>query len=142
MFGYVKPPLKLLGQEEQDRFRRIYCGLCHELSRRYGFRARFLLNYDFTFLAILLSEGEESCRLCGRCPASPLRERPYDAGSPALELAADESVILAYWQLRDGAQDHGRPRESLTGPSAVPLPDPTGRRRPGGRSLMPTPGSS
>lgn len=107
MFGYVKPPLKLLGQEEQDRFRRIYCGLCHELSRRYGFRARFLLNYDFTFLAILLSEGEESCRLCGRCPASPLRERPYDAGSPALELAADESVILAYWQLRDGAQDHG-----------------------------------
>lgn len=107
MFGYVRPPLKLLPQEEQDRFRRVYCGLCHELSRRYGFRARFLLNFDFTFLAILLSEGEESCQLCGRCPASPVRSRPYDGTSPALELAADESVILAYWQLRDGAQDHG-----------------------------------
>lgn len=106
MFGYVKPPLKLLPQEEQDRFRRIYCGLCHTLSRRYGFRSRFLLNYDFTFLAILLSEGKESCQLCGRCPVSPVRSRPYDDTSPALELAADESVILAYWQLQDGARDH------------------------------------
>ncbi len=24
-----------------------------------------------------------------------------------MELAADESVILAYWQLRDGVADHG-----------------------------------
>ena len=27
--------------------------------------------------------------------------------SPALELAADESVILAWWKLRDGVQDEG-----------------------------------
>lgn len=106
MFGYVRPPLNLLPQEEQDRFHRIYCGLCHQLSRRYGLRARFLLNFDFTFLAILLSEKEESCQLCGRCPVHPVRAQDYDGNSPALKLAADESVILTYWQLRDGAQDH------------------------------------
>ena len=40
-----------------ERFRRMYCGLCHTLSRRYGQAARFILNYDFTYLAILLSDG-------------------------------------------------------------------------------------
>lgn len=83
MFGYVRPPLNLLPQEEQDRFHRIYCGLCHQLSRRYGLRARFLLNFDFTFLAILLSEKEESCQLCGRCPVHPVRAQDYDGNSPA-----------------------------------------------------------
>lgn len=134
MFGYVRPPLKLLPQEEQDRFRRIYCGLCHELSRRYGIRSRFLLNFDFTFLAILLSEGEESCQLCGRCPAHPARRQPYDGSSPALELAADESVILAYWQLRDGAQDHkgakGAAYRMLSGAIAGPYRK-AAERRPG-----------
>ena len=27
-----------------------------------------------------------------------------------MDLAADESVILAYWQLRDGVADHDTPR--------------------------------
>ena len=44
---------------------------------------------------------------CARCPASPLRRRPYLEADAAMELAADESVILAYWQLRDGVADHG-----------------------------------
>ena len=59
MFGYVRPPLALLAPEEADRFRRIYCGLCRTLGQRHGQRARLILNYDFTFLAILLSAGEE-----------------------------------------------------------------------------------
>lgn len=134
MFGYVRPPLNLLPQEEQDRFRRIYCGLCHTLSQRYGVRARFLLNFDFTFLAILLSEKEESCRLCGRCLVHPVRTRDYDGSSPALELAADESVILTYWQLRDGAQDHrgakGGAYRVLSGAIAGPYRK-AAQRRPG-----------
>lgn len=107
MFGYVRPPLESLAPEERERFRRIYCGLCHTLRRRCGLPARFILNYDFTFLAILLSDGTEPEAQCGRCVASPMKKRAYCPGSAALELAADESVILAYWQLRDGVADHG-----------------------------------
>ncbi len=107
MYGYVRPVLKELPQEEQDRFRRVYCGLCHTLGKRHGLAARFILNYDFTFLAILLSEPEESQCLHCFCPANPCRKREALAQTPALELAADESVILAYWQLRDGVADHG-----------------------------------
>ncbi len=65
MFGYVRPPVNALPQEELERFRRMYCGLCHTLSRRYGQAARFILNYDFTYLAILLSSGEEGQTLRG-----------------------------------------------------------------------------
>ncbi|WP_312281709.1 DUF5685 family protein [Oscillibacter sp.] len=107
MFGYVRPPLDLLSHEEQERFRRAYCGLCHTLRRRCGLPARFILNYDFTFLAILLSGGEEPETRCKRCVASPLKKRTCCGAHPALDLAADESVILAYWQARDGVADHG-----------------------------------
>ena len=106
MYGYVRPPLGTLPEEETERFRRIYCGLCHTLGRRYGTAARFILNYDFTFLAILLSDPTEESFCKSRCLVSPFRRRCFQASSGALELAADESVILAYWQLRDGAVDH------------------------------------
>ena len=59
MYGYVRPPLEQLPQQERDRFQRAYCGLCHTLGQRYGLPARFILNYDFTYLAILLAEREE-----------------------------------------------------------------------------------
>ena len=107
MFGYVRPPLEDLPPEETERFRQAYCGLCHTLARRHGLAARFILNYDFTFLAILLSQRETAPVACARCPASPLRRRPYLEADAAMELAADESVILAYWQLRDGVADRG-----------------------------------
>lgn len=108
MFGYVRPALQNLPEEESERFRAMYCGLCHTLSRRYGQAARFILNYDFTYLAILLSDGTAGETRAARCYTSPVKKRPYLASTTAMELAADESVILVYWQLRDGVADHDR----------------------------------
>lgn len=105
MFGYVRPPQDL-PEEERNRFGRAYCGLCHALGERYGTAARFILNYDFTFLAILLSEREEGPTHHGRCAAHPVHGRDRLERTAALDLAADESVILAYWQARDGVEDH------------------------------------
>lgn len=107
MFGYVLPPLSALSEEERERFRRVYCGLCHTLGQRYGPAARFILNYDFTFLAILLSQPEEGAVSRSRCLSSPVKRRDFFASTPAMELAADESVILAYWQSMDGMADSG-----------------------------------
>lgn len=106
MFGYVRPPLQDLGQDEVDRFRRMYCGLCHTLGKRYGAAARLILNYDFTYLAILLSEKEEGEIQSKRCVVHPVHPRDFLQDSPAMDLAADESVILSYWKLRDGVEDH------------------------------------
>lgn len=84
----------------------MYCGLCHTLGKRYGTAARFILNYDFTYLAILLSEKEEETILDSHCLVHPVHSHEFLETTSAMELAADESVILAYWQLRDGVEDH------------------------------------
>ncbi len=107
MFGYVRPSVDRLTQEEQDLFSSAYCGLCHTLHRRYGLAARMILNYDLTFLAILLSDGK-SCSCCQkRCIAHPVKKRTCGEPTEALDTAADMSVILTWWQLQDGVADHG-----------------------------------
>lgn len=108
MFGYVLPPAGM-AREDRERFRQTYCGLCHALSIRYGAAARWILNYDSTFLAVLLSCGQEGDAGASRCPRHPLRRRPCRAMDPVLGLAADECVILTWWKLRDGVEDHAFP---------------------------------
>lgn len=105
MFGYVRPSLGRLSQEDTDRFSAMYCGLCRTLGRRCGRAAPFILNYDLTFLAVLLAPEAPEAALHGRCAVHPLRGRDYFPGNDALDLAADCSVILAWWQLRDAVAD-------------------------------------
>lgn len=108
MYGYVRPVKGELKVSEFERFRGVYCGLCHELAGRYGFWSRFLVNYDFTFLAMLLA-GPEQERTCPkRCPAHPLRPTECLVESGSLRQAADMTVVLGWWKLADGAADgHG-----------------------------------
>ena len=105
MFGYVRPSDQRLTEEERQTFRAAYCGLCHALGRRYGATGRMILNYDLTFLAMILSEGGSTCET--RCIAHPLRKRRCACGDAAMDTAADMSVILTWWQIQDGIADHG-----------------------------------
>lgn len=107
MFGYVRPSMERLSEEDQNRFTSVYCGLCHTLQRRYGFFSRMILNYDLAFLAILLEEDGVCCSCRRRCMIHPFGKRPCATPSPALDTAADYSVILTWWQLRDGVADSG-----------------------------------
>lgn len=106
MFGYVHAADDVLPQEDRQRYQSVYCGLCHALGRRYGLAGRMILNFDLTFLAMLLQEG--SCGTCEkRCPAHPIKARTCQQGSDTLDAAADMSVILTWWQVQDGIDDHG-----------------------------------
>ena len=108
MFGYVRPFRPELKCKDFDLYQATYCGLCRCLRRRYGLIAPMFLNFDFTFLALVLWQPEDRAELCrGRCHANPLRKQPMCADSPALDLAADESVVLAWWKLRDSVKDDG-----------------------------------
>ena len=107
MFGYVRPSEARLSEADKERFAAAYCGLCRTLGERYGLASRFILNYDFAFLAILLWEGEVPEPLHRGCIAHPAGKRPYFPGNAALELAADYSVILARWQAADALADPG-----------------------------------
>jgi len=106
MFGYVIPVKCELKVREFDQFRAAYCGLCHSLRDGYGLPARFILNYDFTFLAMLLgTEQGEVQYTKRRCVASPFRRKTCCAGGQVFQQAAGMSVILAHWRLRDAVED-------------------------------------
>ena len=106
MFGYVRPAKPELKCKDFDLYKATYCGLCRCLRARYGLIAPLLLNFDFTFLALALWEPEGQPSYCrGRCHANPLLRKQMCPNSPALELAADESIILAWWKLRDSVAD-------------------------------------
>ncbi len=108
MFGYVRPFRPEMKCRDFDLYRATYCGLCRCLRQKYGLIAPMFLNFDFTFLALLLWEPEENFRPCrGRCHANPLVKHDMCPTSPALEEAAAESVVLAWWKLRDSIQDDG-----------------------------------
>lgn len=109
MFGYIRPCREELKVRELEAYQAVYCGLCRVMGRRCGFTARMLLNYDFTFLAMLLSPpaSRPDTGMC-RCPAKLfLRKKCACVPGPWLETAADESVILSYWKLRDSVEDGG-----------------------------------
>lgn len=106
MFGYVVPLRGELKVRELDAYQAAYCGLCHTMGRRYGFAARFTLNYDFAFLAMVLAPETEAPAIeHRRCIACPFRGKDVCAGADWLDTAAGESLILTYWKLRDNVAD-------------------------------------
>lgn len=108
MFGYVRPVLNRLDEVQRDAYQSVYCGLCHTLGDRHGWLARLTLQYDFTFLALLLGVGEEGDRpFCRRCPVRPWREPRVCAAGRQMAAAADESIILTYHKMCDDVDDHG-----------------------------------
>lgn len=104
MYGYVRPDKGELRVREYELFRAVYCGLCHTLRQRYGFLTRFAVNYDMTFMAmVLLSPHARAAQR--RCIVHPVRKRPCVIDDEALAAAADYSIILAWWNLRDNVGD-------------------------------------
>lgn len=106
MFGYIRPLQGELKVRELERFKACYCGLCHALGKNYGLSARFILNYELVFLAMLLWDEDEPVTIKRkRCVASPFVKKRYCAGSFALDACAGYSVILTWWKLRDTIAD-------------------------------------
>lgn len=105
MYGYVRPLKGELKVSEYEAFHRVYCALCRQLFRSGGFAARFVVNYDFTFLAMLLSRADTIECETMRCPARLWGRRLCVRADESLSQAADESLILAWWKLSDAIAD-------------------------------------
>ncbi len=106
MFGYVQANLNDLSEEEQTRYRAVYCGLCRTLGKRYGMWAQMGLTYDLTFLILLLSSLYEPEEQEGklRCLPHPWKAHDYMTNR-CTEYAADITVVLAYFKCLDDWQD-------------------------------------
>lgn len=123
MFGYIRPFQPDLRMRELEAYKAVYCGLCRQLGKRYGFFARFTLSYDFTFVAMLhyaVSAQPVKVERC-RCPFNPLRKkRPMCAPDGVLAFGSDLAAIMLYYKVLDNIQD-GRGLRRLGWRFCVPL---------------------
>lgn len=55
MFGYVRINKMDLTFREFDYYKGYYCGLCKYLKENHGEVSRLSLNYDITFLIVILT---------------------------------------------------------------------------------------
>lgn len=109
MFGYIKPAKAELKVKEWEAYQGIYCGLCKQLARRYGWFARMTLNYDFVFLAVLdMALREKQIHFCREhCVVHPLKKRTCCRPNESLELCCDVAMLLTCHKLEDDLHDEG-----------------------------------
>ncbi|MDO5327188.1 MAG: DUF5685 family protein [Clostridia bacterium] len=106
MFGFIRPYEADLTEEEKLRYRGLYCGLCRRLNDQYGLAGRIGLNYDMTFLILLLSSLYEpkETKTEVLCPPHPLKKHP-EIITEYTDYAADMTVALAYYKALDDWAD-------------------------------------
>ncbi|MBO5139720.1 MAG: hypothetical protein J6K99_08625 [Peptococcaceae bacterium] len=106
MFGYVRPVLETLKDEEKARYQAVYCGLCQALGQRYGLAARGGVTYDMTFLALLLSSLYEPTeqQYSMRCLHHRCKQEVYMANE-MINYAADLTVAFMYHKCADNWRD-------------------------------------
>ena len=106
MFGYLIASAGNLTEEELKRYKACYCGLCRSLKARHGELSRFTLNYDMTFLVLLLGSLYEPVESSGenRCLAHPKEKRQWFR-SDISDYAADMNVALSYLKCLDNWRD-------------------------------------
>ncbi len=114
MFGYVlvnKPELRI---KEFDLYKSYYCGLCHKLKERHGNLGRMTLNYDMTFLVMLLSdlyEAEDKVE-CSRCVVHPVHKHESRLNE-TMDYCADMCVLLTYFKCLDDWKDEKKVSKNL-----------------------------
>lgn len=106
MFGYIVINQSEMKFKEYDVYRSYYCGLCQSLKERYGVLGQLSLNYDMTFILMLLTglyEPEEQEAQC-RCVAHPLEKHPTRRNL-FTDYVADMTVLFSCYKAEDDWED-------------------------------------
>ena len=106
MFGYVKINKMDLTFREYEHYRGYYCGLCKYLKDNHGEISRLSLNYDITFLILVLTAiyRPESKVIEEGCIANPFKKKKKTINE-ITEYAASMNVLLTYYKLEDNLKD-------------------------------------
>ena len=106
MFGYININQKIMTEENKNAYQAYYCGLCRRLKTNCGAKGQMLLNYDMTFLIVLLTGlyelSDEASEIT--CALHPTKRRTVWINE-ATDYAADMNLILAYHNLIDDWKD-------------------------------------
>ncbi len=114
MFGYIRPVVSELKVKEYEAYKACYCGLCHIMGKKYGIVSRFLLNYDFVYLTMLLWDKDTPVEYkYKRCLGCPFKKKKFCIQNTAFEAAAALSVILSWWKIQDEINDNNGIRKRI-----------------------------
>ena len=114
MFGYVRINKMDLTFREFDIYKGYYCGLCKRLKESRGTTSTLSLNYDITFLILLLSSLYKSKSNIAneRCLANPFKKK-MKITNEITEYAANMNTLLTYYKLEDNVNDEKRLRDKI-----------------------------
>lgn len=106
MFGYININQKILTEENKNAYQAYYCGLCRRLKTNCGTKGQMLLDYDMTFMIVLLTGLYELSNEASEitCALHPTKRRTVWINE-ATDYAADMNLILAYHNLIDDWKD-------------------------------------
>ena len=114
MFGYIVADIASLTEEQKTRYRGCYCGLCRMIGTEFGTMQRLTLNYDLTFLALLLSSLYEPLEksASAHCLVHPFSPHPF-WHTEATAYAAAMNIALTYHKCLDNWEDDKNPASYL-----------------------------
>lgn len=114
MFGYVRINKMDLTFREFDYYKGYYCGLCKYLKENHGEVSRLSLNYDITFLIMILTAlyKLDSDITYERCIANPLKKKMRIVNE-ITEYAASMNILLSYYKLEDNLYDDNGIKDKL-----------------------------
>lgn len=112
MFGYVKTDRPNMYVKDTVLYGAMYCGLCKGIGKVCGQRARLVLNYDLTFLSVLLHnlKGLDAKIEKQRCVIHQIKKRPIAVPDELTHRIACLNVILARYKLNDDVVDNNKGR--------------------------------
>ncbi len=112
MFGYVKTDFPNLYVKDVTLYKAMYCGLCKGIGCSCGQRGRLVLNYDLTFLSVLLHNLlDKDIKIEPQhCIIHPIIKRPVAIVDDLTKRIGALNVILARYKLNDDVNDDGKGR--------------------------------
>lgn len=104
MFGYLGLEEAFTTYKVKNAYRNYYCGTCFSLQYNYGQRARFLLSYDVTILAVIAGLLPESdyCNL--KCIGRNCRKQIFK--NENWKKIAGINILLAAEKMKDDIKDN------------------------------------
>ncbi|MGL5714421.1 MAG: DUF5685 family protein [Paraclostridium sp.] len=114
MFGYVRINKMDLTFREFDTYKGYYCGLCKYLKQNHGEISRLSLNYDITFLILILTSVYRPTSTVSQevCIVNPVKKK-LRIVNEITEYAASMNVLLTYYKLKDNYEDDKKIKDIL-----------------------------
>ncbi|MCT8975852.1 DUF5685 family protein [Clostridium sp. CX1] len=115
MFGYVTPCKMELKIKDYEKFKAYYCGLCRSIKTTIGNIPRAALNYDMTFLAILLDSLNDDIPIYSKkvCAMHGFRKKISIIDNQSLEYAAFCNTALSYYKFVDNINDDNSTKSKI-----------------------------